>query len=235
MVAADNSCKRVLLVDDHPILRLGLRHVIESQEDLAICGETDAERDARSVIQELLPDAVVTDISLGRGDGIELIRDIRAHHPKLPVLVFSSQDETIYAERVLATGANGYLMKKSGAATFLVALRRVLAGGIFVSEAVSNGMIQKSASNQGFAIDRLSNREVQILHMIGNGMSTRETALRLKLSIKTVESHRQRIKRKLELNSATQLMQCAINWFDHVNREPLGPGRWLAEPKGASP
>jgi DNA-binding NarL/FixJ family response regulator len=168
------------------------------------------------------------------------VRDIRAHHPRLPVLVFSSHDEAIYAERVLAAGANGYIMKKSDAAAFLVALRRVLAGGIFVSEAIGNGMIHRFASDGGQAaanpIDRLSNREVQILHMIGQGMSTRETALSLNLSVKTVESHRQRIKRKLNLNNATQLMQCAVNWFGHVNREPPGPVRWLsAEPKGASP
>jgi DNA-binding NarL/FixJ family response regulator len=240
MVVANNSNKRVLLVDDHPILRHGLRQVIESQEDLSICGETDTEREVRSAINELRPDAVVADISLRQGDGIELVRDIRAHHPRLPVLVFSSHDEAIYAERVLAAGANGYIMKKSDAAAFLVALRRVLAGGFFVSEAIGNGMIQRFASDGGQAaanpIDRLSNREVQILHMIGQGMSTRETALSLNLSVKTVESHRQRIKRKLNLNNATQLMQCAVNWFGHVNREPPGPVRWLsAEPKGASP
>jgi DNA-binding NarL/FixJ family response regulator len=238
MVAANNPNKRVLIVDDHPILRHGLRHVIESQEDLSVCGEADTERDARIAIKELVPDAVVADISLRQGDGIELVRDIRAHHPKLPVLVFSNHDESIYAERMLAAGASGYIMKKSGAAAVLLALRRVLSGGIFVSEEIGNGMIQRFAADGGHAaanpIDRLSNREVQILHMIGKGMSTRETALSLNLSVKTVESHRQRIKRKLNLTNATQLMQCAVNWFGHVNREPLGPVRWLsAEPTGA--
>ncbi len=239
MVPANNSIKRILIVDDHPILRHGLRHVIESQEDLTVCGEADTEREARIAIKELAPDAVVADISLRQGDGIELVRDIHALHPKLPVLVFSNHDEAIYAERMLAAGASGYIMKKSGAAAVLAALRRVLAGGIFVSEAIGNGMIQRIASDGGHAaanpIDRLSNREVQVLHMIGKGMSTRETALLLNLSVKTVESHRQRIKRKLNLSNATQLMQCAVNWFGHGNREPLEPARWLsAEPNGAS-
>jgi DNA-binding NarL/FixJ family response regulator len=231
--AADDSLadarasRRILIVDDHPVTRLGLRHVIESQRDLAVCGEADTVRDARSAIKELNPDAVVADISLKQGDGIELVREVRAHHPKLPVLVFSSHDETIYAERMLAAGANGYIMKQSAADQVLNALRRVLSGGIFVSEAIGNSMIQRFATDGGYAaanpIDRLSNREVQILHMIGKGMSTRETALSLNLSVKTIESHRQRIKRKLNLNNATQLMQCAVNWFGNGNRETLGP------------
>jgi len=126
-------------------------------------------------------------------------------------------DETIYAERMLSAGANGYIMKQAASDQFLISLRRVLDGGIYVSEAVGNNMIQKFAAGGSYIssnpIDRLSNRELQILHMIGKGMSTRETAQALNLSIKTVESHRQRIKRKLNLNTGTQLVQYAVNWF----------------------
>ena len=209
--------RRVLIVDDHPIVRQGLRRVMENEEDLMICGEAETARDARAAIKELSPDIVIADISLKQGDGIELVRDVRAHYPHLPILVLSMHDETIYAERMLSAGANGYIMKQAASEQFLVSLRRVLDGGIYVSEAVGNNMIQKFASGGAYIsanpIDRLSNRELQILHMIGKGMSTRETAQSLNLSIKTVESHRQRIKRKLNLTTGTQLVQYAVSWF----------------------
>ncbi len=213
------QARRILIVDDHPILRQGLRRVMEQQPDLVVCGEVETVRDARAAIRDLNPDAVIADISLRQGDGIELLREVRAHHPQLPILMLSIHDETIYAERMLAAGANGYLMKQADGDQFLIALRRVLDGGIYVSEAVSTHMIQKFASGGGYAaanpMDRLSNRELQILHMIGKGMSTREIAQSLSLSVKTVESHRQRIKRKLNLATAIQLVQCAVNWFSN--------------------
>jgi DNA-binding NarL/FixJ family response regulator len=216
-VAGKRRARRVLIVDDHPIVRQGLRRVMENEEDLTVCGEAETVRDARIAIKDLTPDVMIADISLKQGDGIELVRDVRAHHPQLPILVLSMHDETIYAERMLAAGANGYIMKQAASEQFLIALRRVLDGGIYVSEAVGNNMIQKFAAGGSYIsanpIDRLSNRELQILHMIGKGMSTRETAHSLNLSIKTVESHRQRIKRKLNLSTGTQLVQYAINWF----------------------
>src|SRR5579863_7441161 len=216
--------RRVLIVDDHPIVRQGLRRVMENEEDLTVCGEAETARDARIAIKELNPDVVIADISLKQGDGIELVRDVRAHHPTLPILVLSMHDETIYAERMLSAGANGYIMKQAASEQFLASLRRVLDGGIYVSEAVGNNMIQKFAAGGAYIsanpIDRLSNRELQILHMIGKGMSTRETAQSLNLSIKTIESHRQRIKRKLNLATGTQLVQYAVNWF--TGREGAG-------------
>src|SRR6202035_4236149 len=209
--------RRVLIVDDHPIVRQGLRRVMENEEDLTVCGEAETARDARTAIKELSPDVMIADISLKQGDGIELVRDVRAHYPNLPILVLSMHDETIYAERMLSAGANGYIMKQAASEQFLISLRRVLDGNIYVSEAVGNNMIQKFAAGGSYIsanpIDRLSNRELQILHMIGKGMSTRETAQSLNLSIKTVESHRQRIKRKLNLSTGTQLVQYAVNWF----------------------
>jgi DNA-binding NarL/FixJ family response regulator len=208
---------RVLIVDDHPIVRQGLRRLIEQEEDLTVCGEAETTREAKSAIRELRPDVVIVDISLKQGDGIELVKDARAHYPTLPLLVLSMHDESIYAERMLSAGANGYIMKQAASDQFLVALRRVLEGGIYVSEVVGNSMIQKFASGGAYIsanpIDRLSNRELQILHMIGRGLSTRQAAEALNLSVKTVESHRQRIKRKLNLSTGSQLVQYAVNWF----------------------
>jgi DNA-binding NarL/FixJ family response regulator len=217
--------RRILIVDDHPIVRQGLRRVMENEADLMVCGEAESVRDARQAIRELNPDAMIADISLKQGDGIELVRDVRAHHPQLPILVLSMHDEAIYAERLLSAGSNGYIMKQAASEQFLAALRRVLDGGIYVSEAVGNNMIQRFAAGGAYIssnpIDRLSNRELQILHMIGKGMSTREAALSLNLSIKTVESHRQRIKRKLNLSTGTQLIQYAVNWFTGRASQPL--------------
>jgi len=208
---------RVLIVDDHPIVRQGLRRLIDQEEDLAVCGEAESTREAKAAIRELKPEVVIVDISLKQGDGIELVKDARAHYPSLPILVLSMHDETIYAERMLSAGANGYIMKQAASDQFLVALRRVLEGGIYVSEVVGNSMIQKFASGGAYIsanpIDRLSNRELQILHMIGRGLSTRQAAEALNLSVKTVESHRQRIKRKLNLATGSQLVQYAVNWF----------------------
>jgi DNA-binding NarL/FixJ family response regulator len=191
-----------------------MRRIIEKQLDLAVCGEMGTAAEARAAISRLHPDVLVSDIDLKEVDGIELVRHVRAHHPKLPILVLSSQDETIYAGRMLAAGANGYLMKEATSEQFLDSLRCVLGGNVYVSEAVSNDMINRFAAG-GIAVSSdpihsLSNRELQILLMIGKGMSTRDAAQALNLSVKTVESHRQRIKRKLNLSSGAQLVRYAV-------------------------
>ena len=208
------SVWRVLIVDEHPIVRQGLRRIMENEHDLAVCGETETARDTRTAIIELNPDALICDISLKHDDGIELVRYVRAHHPRLPILVLSTQDEAIYARRVLSVGANGYIMKQASSEQFLVSLRRVLDGNIYVSESVGSNMIHQYACGRPHLptdpIDQLSNRELQILLMIGKGTSTREAAHSLHLSVKTVESHRQRIKRKLNLSTSTQLVRYAV-------------------------
>jgi len=208
--------RQVLLVDDHPIVRQGLRRLIDGEGDLEVCAEAGTMREARQAIREKDPDVVVVDISLKEGDGMELIKDVRAHHPSLPMLVLSMHDEGVYAERLLAAGANGYIMKQAATDQFINALRRVLEGGVYVSEAVGARMIRKLAAGGTTPsvdpIDRLSNRELQILQMIGRGLSTRQAAEALNLSVKTVESHRQRIKRKLDLATSSQLVQHAVNW-----------------------
>ena len=209
--------RRVMLVDDHPIVRQGLRRLIEAEPDLEVCGEAETAREAKSMIRDIEPDVVIVDVSLAQGDGLELVKDARAHYPTLPLLVLSMHDEVIYAERMLSAGANGYIMKQAASDQFLVALRRVLEGGIYVSESVGNNMIEKFAAGGAYTptnpIDGLSNRELQVLHMIGKGLSTRQNAEALNLSVKTVESHRQRIKRKLSLQTSAQLMQYAVNWY----------------------
>jgi DNA-binding NarL/FixJ family response regulator len=218
-VAAGRSgvaISRIMLVDDHPIVRRGLRRLIESEPDLEVCGEAATVREARHAIRESVPDAVVADISLRDGDGIELVTDLHAHHPGLPVLVLSMHDETIYAERLITAGARGYIMKQAAGAEFIAALRRVLGGGVWVSDAIRSRMLARFAADAGSSpadpIDRLSNRELQVLQMIGRGLSTREMADSLSLSIKTVESHRQRIKSKLGLATGAQLVQFASSW-----------------------
>ena len=208
---------QVLIVDDHPIVREGLRRLIDQERDLAVCGEAESPLEAIAAIRELKPDVVIVDISLKQGDGIELLKDARVHNPTLPILVLSMHDEAIYAERMLAAGANGYIMKQAASDQFLLALRHVLGGGIYVSESVGNRMIRRLASGGAYGsanpIDRLSNRELQILQMIGRGLSTREAAETLSLSVKTVEAHRQHIKRKLNLTTGSQLIQYAVSWI----------------------
>jgi len=210
--------RQVLVVDDHPIVRHGLKRLIDEQRDLAVCGEAESLHDAEAAIRKLKPDLIIIDISLRQGDGIDLVKDARAKNPRLPILVLSMHDEAIYAERVLAAGANGYIMKQAEADELLRALRRVLEGGIYVSEAVGSSMLRNLASGGRHAaadpIARLSNRELQILQMIGSGLSTRQAAQALELSMKTVESHRERIKRKLHLASGSQLVQYAVNWSE---------------------
>ncbi len=210
--------RRVLIVDDHPIVRQGLRRMIDPEPDLVVCGEAQTEREARAAIRELAPDIVIVDISLAQGDGLELVRDIHAQLPDLPMLVLSMHDEMIYAGRLLAAGASGYIMKQAASDQLLVAVRRVLDGGTYVSEALANTLISPRGDEgaRGIVsdpIERLSNRELQVLSLIGRGLSSRETAGTLGVSVKTVESHRQSLKRKLNLATNAQLLQFAINWY----------------------
>jgi DNA-binding NarL/FixJ family response regulator len=208
------AVRRVLIVDEHPIVRQGLRRIMEGQHDLVVCGEAQTLDDVRAALNERHPDVLICDISSKSGNGIDLVRHARAHHPHLRILVLSALDETLYAERMLSIGANGYIMKESSIDEFLASMRCVLDGHIYVSEAIRRNVLRKYAGRMSpkphDPIDRLSNRELQILHMIGKGMGTRETAQSLHLSVKTVESHRQSIKSKLNLSTATQLMRYAV-------------------------
>jgi len=214
---ADHRMHSVLIVDDHAVVRQGLRSIIESQGNLRVCAEAETEAEAREGIRRFSPDVMITDLTLQHGEGMELLRNVRAHHHQLAILVLSMHDESIYAERMLAAGANGYIMKDARSDEFLVALRMVLAGGVYVSKAIGARMINKIAIGGSRTItdpvDKLSTRELQILHMIGKGMGTREVAVSLNLSIKTIESHRQRLKRKLNLPTSARLVQYAVKWY----------------------
>lgn len=217
------TSRRVLIVDDHPIVRQGLRRMIDLEPDLTVCGEAQGEREARAAIRDLEPDVAIVDISLGQGDGLELVRNVHAQHPTLPMLILSMHDELIYAERLLGAGARGYIMKQAASEQLLVALRKVLDGEIYMSEAVSaivgQGRPGSSASVGTDPIGRLSNRELQVLNLIGRGQSSREAAEALGLSVKTVETHRQSLKRKLNLATNAQLVQYAINWYTSRSKQ----------------
>lgn len=222
--AGARNQRRVLIVDDHPIVRQGLRRMIEAESDLVVCGEVQTEREARAAIRALVPDVVIVDISLAQGDGLELVRDVHAQRPDLPMLVLSMHDELIFGERLLAAGASGYIMKQAASEQLLVALRRVLTGNIYISDSLANSLNKGRAERiDGLGadpIDRLSNRELQVLSLIGRGLSSREAADGLGLSVKTVETHRQSLKRKLNLATNAQLLQYAINWYGNRSTPP---------------
>ncbi len=208
--------QRVLIVDDHPIVRQGLKRMIETESDLTVCGEAETEAQARRAIRELNPDIVIVDLSLEEGDGLELVRDVHAHHPEVPMLVLSMHDENIYAERLLSEGASGYIMKQAAADQLLCALRTVLSGDTYLSAPLMEGLRKRGFAPGADAEDpvkRLSNRELQVLNLVGRGVSSRDIATDLGLSVKTVESHRQSIKRKLNFATNGLLLQFAMKWF----------------------
>ncbi len=196
--------------------------MLEAEPDLAVCGEADSEPAARESIRTNKPDIVIVDLSLDRGDGIELVREMHAEDPQLRMLVLSMHDETIYAERLLAAGAMGYIMKQAASDQLLTAVRRVLEGRTYVSEAVQRTLDARSGESRAAdptdPVSRLSNREVQILNMVGRGMSSRDIATEFGLSVKTIESHRQTIKHKLGLATNSQLLQYAMKWFSGQHR-----------------
>ena len=208
--------KRVLVVDDHPIVRQGLALLINREGDLMVCGEAP---DAQLAIQSITatkPDILVVDISLNGPDGLDLLKDVRARYPELPVLILSMHDESVYAERALRAGAKGYIMKQEATEKVLVALRRILSHEIYVSERIANRMLQRyigsPAAGRPSAIADLTDRELEVFRLIGEGHSTRKIAEELRISVKTVESYQAHIKEKLSLRSARELVQHAIQW-----------------------
>jgi DNA-binding NarL/FixJ family response regulator len=208
--------KRILVVDDHPIVRQGLALLINREPDLVVCGEAEDAMGAMHVLASAHPDILIVDISLNGPDGIDLLKNIRLSHPTLPVLILSMHDELIYAERALRAGANGYIMKQEATENVLVAARRILNGDIYVSTRIANQMLRHYITGSGTlrnsSIADLSDRELEVFRLIGEGHGTRQIAKELHLSIKTVESYQAHIKEKLSLRSARELMQRAIQW-----------------------
>lgn len=204
---------RILIVDDHPIMREGLAQLVASEKDLTICGEFEDAASAFSALPTLKPDLALVDISLKASSGIELLKNIKSAHPRIQVLVLSMHDEALYAERVLRAGASGYIMKQEAPERVLVAIRKVMAGEIYLSEKMSSKLMHQLIGGRtasGSLIDRLSDRELEVFGLIGQGHGTRQIAEELHLSIKTVESHRAHIKEKLNLKNATELVHRAI-------------------------
>lgn len=212
--------KRILLVDDHAVVRFGIAQLINRQSDLVVCGEEEDARKALDTITRLKPELVIADLSLKDSSGLELIRNIKAQFPTLPILVVSIHDETVYAEIAFRAGALGYLMKQEALEKIVTAIRRVLTGSVYVSDALGAKMLQQQVRGnsdvQQPAIKSLSDREVEVFHLIGQWKKTKEIASELHLSVKTVEYYREQIKRKLNLKDASELTQYATAW---VQRE----------------
>jgi len=215
--SAPASRKRLLIVDDHPMMREGLAQLINHESDLTVCGEAGTAQEAIELIAKQKPDLVLADISLPDKSGLEVIKEIQTFHPGLEVLVISMHEESLYAQRVLRAGARGYIMKQEGGKKLMEAIRRVLGGHIYVSDKISATLLESFSAQSGKSkspIEQLSDREFEILQLLGQGKGTSDIAAHLRLSVKTVDAHRANIKRKLNLQTAAELMRYAVRWVE---------------------
>jgi len=207
---------RVLLVDDHPVTRQGVAVLINQEHDLVVCGEASSAPAAIELVQKEKPDLAIVDITLKTTSGIELLKNMRALAPQMPVLVMSMHDESLYAERALRAGAMGYIMKHEASDKVLLAIRRVLSGELFLSDKMKEKMLHRLVHNRKeevvFSMDTLSDREMEVFQLIGNGYSTRQIAQQLNLSVKTIDSYREHLKVKLGLKAGADLVRHAIQW-----------------------
>jgi DNA-binding NarL/FixJ family response regulator len=207
---------RILLIDDHPIMRHGLAQLLRMEQGLEICGEAGSAREGIEAIPKVSPDLVILDLTLPDKHGLELLKDIQALHPGLRCLVLSMHDEALYAERAMRAGARGYIMKEVAADHLVNAVRKILAGGIFLSEAISARMIEQLSSTRSrggpAGIETLTDRELEVLGMIGSGTPTKLIAEKLGISARTVEAHRAHIKEKLAITDGAALVRYAVQW-----------------------
>ena len=212
---------KIIIVDDHPIIRKGLSDLINQEKDLLVCGQAEDAPEGLQAIKTLNPDMVIVDISLKETSGIELIKDVKTQYPNLPVLALSMHDESLYAERALRAGAKGYIMKAEATEKVITAIHKVLSGELYVSDRMAAKLVRKlvgSGPETGASpIDHLSDRELEVFLLLGRGQGTREIAERLHLSIKTIETYRAHIKDKLNLAGAAELLQYAIQWVSSQN------------------
>lgn len=210
--------KRIMIIDDHVIVRQGLTHLINQEIDLMVCGEAEDGQKGLSEIDRLKPDVVLLDVSLPGMNGIEFLKNAKARHPDLPIVVLSMHDESLYAERALRAGALAYLMKKSSSDEVIAALRCALRGEFYLSGNTGAALLKKFLSNQPqqstSPVAVLSDRELEVFEMIGRGKTTRELAEALHLSTKTIDAHRMHIKEKLNLRSVTELIQHAVRYVE---------------------
>lgn len=205
---------RILLVEDHPIVRHGLALLIDDQSDLCVCGSAASVGEGLAMARKLAPDALVVDLTLGEESGLDLISDLHQSTPALPILVLSMHDEMSYAERALRAGARGYVMKREVMDHVLTALRRVLGGGLFVSDRLSAQLLAKAVSRPSSPLETLSDREFQVFRLLAEGRGPTEIGRQLRLSVKTVEAHRAHIKEKLGVKTAAELARVLARWAD---------------------
>lgn len=211
---AETQKATILIVEDHPVMRHGLSQMIAREEDLQVCGEAPSAAQAIDLVGQTNPDVVIIDITLEDGDGIELIKDIRTRFENVKMLVSSMHDESLYAERALRAGAMGYISKEASREQFLHAIREILKGRISVSPAISNRLLKRAAGNaqpdDRTPVETLSDRELTVFEFIGQGLSTRQIAEKLFLSVKTIETYREHIKAKLNIKTSTELVRHAV-------------------------
>lgn len=206
---------KILVVDDHPIVRHGMAELINEEEDLEVCGEAGDAPEALRLVEACRPDVVIIDISLDGDNGIELIEQIRARYPQMRMLVSSIHDEKVFAGRALRAGAMGYVSKREAVRKIISAIRRVIRGEIYLSPPMANRLLHCAVIGEPLdrdPIESLSNRELEIFELIGQGLTTQQIAGKLRLSAKTVETHRTKIKMKLNLPNSVQLSRCAFEW-----------------------
>jgi DNA-binding NarL/FixJ family response regulator len=211
------TAARVLVVDDHPIVRLGIRQMLSADSGLSVCGEAESAQEALQLARSANADLAIVDLSLGKGTDLELIRALHAELPDLPVLVLSMHDEALFAERVLRAGARGYIMKHEAIAGLVEAIRQVMAGRIYVSERMAQRLLERLGKDGTFKGDRIGNltdRELQVFQMLGRGLGTATIADELRVSVKTVETYRSNIKTKLGLKDAAELIRYAVSWIE---------------------
>ena len=215
-IAARKS--RVLIVDDHPLVREGLANLINAQHDLMVCGEAEGSTQAITRIRKAQPDVALIDISLKNESGLELVKDLRSQFPQVALIVLSMHDEALYAERALRAGARGYVMKREASKNVLASIRRVLEGGVYVSGRVASRMALRLGSPGEAAssspVERLSDRELEIFRLLGQGRTTAQIASDLNLSLKTVQAYCARAKEKFGVTSLTELLRAALRWED---------------------
>jgi DNA-binding NarL/FixJ family response regulator len=214
--------QKIMIVDDHPVFREGLVRILNQEKTWQVVGEASGRPEALKMVGHLEPDLVIIDYSLEDGNGIDLTRDIRTHHPDIRILMLSMHKESLYSERALRGGANGYIMKRESGSKLLEAVRQVLNGQTYLSDSMKEALLQKLTGAQGDVSqtpeELLSDREFEIYQLIGQGYGTRQIADELSLSIKTVESHREHIREKMHLTSTFELVQSAIHWVTSANR-----------------
>ncbi|MDB6053009.1 MAG: two component transcriptional regulator, LuxR family [Verrucomicrobiales bacterium] len=209
--------KRILIVEDHPLYRDALCQLVNKEKDLVVCGDTGDRAQALKLVQETQPDMAIIDITLGQANGIELLKDIRALEDDLPVLIISMHDASLYAERGLRAGARGYVMKHEAPERIRAAIRQILQGGIAFTEQVMESLVLKMAEGKGKSVvELLSDRELEVFRLIGQGMGTRQIAATLHLSIPTINGFRARIKEKLKVSNGPELAFRAVRWAQQI-------------------